>query len=188
MWKKSCTMNLHLHGHLASCIREHGPVYSFWLFSFERLNGVMEAFHTNAHNISAQLLKRFLAIHSNSTSHWPQEYQEKFSPLLEKHRFNKGSLSQASFDTAIEAKPIPPLFETVLEPHLMVYLKECLQEMLSEEITVLPLIRKCAAVSVNGNIIGSKQSRYTTSPVVMANKPPNTTYLELAEIQFFFWW
>ena len=38
--KKSCTMNLHLHGHLASCIHDYGPVYSFWLFAFERLNGV----------------------------------------------------------------------------------------------------------------------------------------------------
>ena len=35
--KKYCTPNLHLHGHLASCIKDYGPVYAFWLFSFERL-------------------------------------------------------------------------------------------------------------------------------------------------------
>ena len=83
--------------------------------------------------------------------------------------------------------PIPPLLETTLEPHLMDYLTECLQEMIPGEITVLPLIRKCTAVSVDGNILGSKQSHYTTSSVVMAHKPPNTADLGVAEIQFFFW-
>ena len=30
------TPNMHLHGHLKDCILEMGPVYCFWLFSFER--------------------------------------------------------------------------------------------------------------------------------------------------------
>jgi hypothetical protein len=32
--------NMHLHGHLYDCLLDFGPVYSFWLFSFERENGV----------------------------------------------------------------------------------------------------------------------------------------------------
>lgn len=31
-----CSMNLHLHGHIATCIRDYGPVYAFWCFGFER--------------------------------------------------------------------------------------------------------------------------------------------------------
>ncbi len=42
-----CNPNLHLHGHLRECINDYGPVYSFWLFSFERLNGVLGSYHTN---------------------------------------------------------------------------------------------------------------------------------------------
>lgn len=30
------TPNMHLHMHLKECILEFGPIYSFWLFSFER--------------------------------------------------------------------------------------------------------------------------------------------------------
>ena len=30
------TPNLHLHTHLNACIDDFGPVYSFWLFSYER--------------------------------------------------------------------------------------------------------------------------------------------------------
>ena len=45
--------NMHLHGHLKECILDFGPVYTFWLFSFERLNGVLGFYHTNRHDISA---------------------------------------------------------------------------------------------------------------------------------------
>ena len=27
--------NMHLHRHLADCLFDYGPVYSFWLYSFE---------------------------------------------------------------------------------------------------------------------------------------------------------
>ena len=50
--KEHCTINSHLHGHLKECIMDFGPVYSFWLFSFERLNGVLGSYHTNCHDIS----------------------------------------------------------------------------------------------------------------------------------------
>ena len=30
------TPNMHMHIHLADCVLDYGPVYSFWLFSFER--------------------------------------------------------------------------------------------------------------------------------------------------------
>src|SRR6266542_2278297 len=33
------TSNIHLALHIADCCSDYGPVYSFWLFSFERLNG-----------------------------------------------------------------------------------------------------------------------------------------------------
>ena len=35
--KEECTPNLHLLCHLPSVIRNYGPVYSFWCYSFERL-------------------------------------------------------------------------------------------------------------------------------------------------------
>ena len=35
------TPNMHMHTHLADCVLDYGPVYSFWLFSFERYNGIL---------------------------------------------------------------------------------------------------------------------------------------------------
>ena len=34
---QKCTINMHLHGHLAKCIEDFGPVYSFWCFAYERM-------------------------------------------------------------------------------------------------------------------------------------------------------
>ena len=35
------TLNIHLSLHLAECCRDYGPLYSFWCYSFERMNGVL---------------------------------------------------------------------------------------------------------------------------------------------------
>ncbi|XP_077996898.1 uncharacterized protein LOC144450190 isoform X2 [Glandiceps talaboti] len=57
---ESCTPNLHLHMHLKDCLLDYGPVYSFWLFSCERYNGIMGGFPTNNHSIEIQLMRKFL--------------------------------------------------------------------------------------------------------------------------------
>ena len=47
--------NMHLSSHLVDCIRDYGPVYSFWCFSFERYNGILGSYHKNSHNIGKWL-------------------------------------------------------------------------------------------------------------------------------------
>ena len=67
-----CNPNLHLHGHLKDCIKDYGPVYSFWLFAFERLNGILGSYHTNSRNISLQLMRRFLDSKKYAPCNWPE--------------------------------------------------------------------------------------------------------------------
>lgn len=45
--RNKVTPNMHLHGHLKQCILDFGPVYAFWLYSFERFNGVMKNININ---------------------------------------------------------------------------------------------------------------------------------------------
>ena len=45
--KENCTINMHLHGHLKECVLDFRTVYSFWLFSFEWMNGILGACYTN---------------------------------------------------------------------------------------------------------------------------------------------
>lgn len=39
--KKAVTPNMHMHCHLKSVILDFGPLYAFWLFSYERYNGIL---------------------------------------------------------------------------------------------------------------------------------------------------
>lgn len=91
-------MNLHLHGHLKECIEDYGPVYSFWLFAFERLNGILGSYHTNNRNISVQIMHNFLDSLIFAPCNWPQEHAQDFLPILEKF---KGSLQQETLETTI---------------------------------------------------------------------------------------
>ena len=57
---ESCTPNMHLHLHLKNCVLDYGPVYSFWLFAFERFNVILGAYGTNKKNIEVQIMREFL--------------------------------------------------------------------------------------------------------------------------------
>jgi hypothetical protein len=44
------TINHHASMHIADMIKAFGPVYSWWLFVFERFNGMLEQGNHNGHN------------------------------------------------------------------------------------------------------------------------------------------
>ena len=54
------TINTHLHLHYSQCLKDYGPCYGYWLFSFERYNGILGKYHTNRKSIEIQLMRTFL--------------------------------------------------------------------------------------------------------------------------------
>ena len=58
--ERKCTINMHLHLHLMQSLNDYGPAHAFWLYSFERFNGILGSFHTNNANIEAQIMTKFL--------------------------------------------------------------------------------------------------------------------------------
>ena len=70
------TPNMHMHCHLATCLQEFGPIHSFWLFPFERYNGILEGQPSNNRSVEIQLMQRFqkdnLHIHlQEEAKQWP---------------------------------------------------------------------------------------------------------------------
>jgi hypothetical protein len=57
--KTACTPNMHLHAHLKECILDYGPISSFWVFPFERYNGVMGSFVNNWMTPEMQMMRKF---------------------------------------------------------------------------------------------------------------------------------
>ena len=45
--KECITPNMHMHCHLRTCVEDYGPSHSFWLFAFERYNGILGSTPTN---------------------------------------------------------------------------------------------------------------------------------------------
>ena len=58
--EKVITPNMHMACHIADCIMDYGPSHSFWLFAFERYNGLLGNQPNNNRAIEPQLLNRFL--------------------------------------------------------------------------------------------------------------------------------
>ena len=54
--KESITPNMHMHCHLRSCIFDYGPLHGFWLYAFERYNGLLGAMPHNNHSIEVQIM------------------------------------------------------------------------------------------------------------------------------------
>ena len=159
-----CTMNMHVHCHLKECVEDFGPVYAFWLFSFERLNGILGSFHTNNHDVTLQLMRRFLATSEHGVHNWPSEYKDEFLPVLHKQYSCKGSLTSETLKTALESsyqivKPLAPMRESALQYFEKEPLNSSVSQILGlSSLTILTLFRKCSALMISGFVIGSKLS------------------------------
>lgn len=158
--KEYCTPNLHLHGHLAACVKDFGPVYSFWLFSFERMNGILGSYHTNYTDVSLQLMRHFVSSHSYGFHKWPEEFKNEFYPLLSHSSYCKGSLMQCTLEGYLSMsgqshiKALPPMYEKAFTTDE----KEALQQVLypNRSFEILSLFKRCKAINFGPFILGSK--------------------------------
>lgn len=80
-----CTPNMHMHGHLKDCILDVGPIHSFWCFSFERYNGILENMPKSWHSPEITLAEKFSSLQQLSSiqlpSEAPSELQDKFMQM-----------------------------------------------------------------------------------------------------------
>lgn len=181
----ACTINLHLHGHLTSCIKDFGPVYSFWCFAYERMNGILGSYHTNNHHVSIQYMHKFLDSKTFLPIYWPQEFAEEYLPLLQDSIYQKGSLMQTNLETEIpsshEYTPLPPVQEIALTSSQKLELHPYIN---GESFEILTLCRKAKALRIRDHVLGAKGSRHSRSSLVLAER--NNHSIELAEIEYFF--
>lgn len=105
--KKFCTPNMHLHCHLVECFKDYGPAHSFWLFTFERYNGILGDLPTNHRSITVQLMKKFTrymhlkAIHEQL----PLDFRATLSPFMDSD-LTTGSLGDSLDVTDITMQKI----------------------------------------------------------------------------------
>ena len=54
------TPNLHLSLHLYECSSDYGPLYAFWCFSFERMNGILGNLPNSNRQIELELIRKLI--------------------------------------------------------------------------------------------------------------------------------
>lgn len=189
--RENCTINMHLHGHLVECIEDFGPVYAFWCFAYERMNGILGSYHVNNHHISIQLTIRFLYSKAYAPSRWPKKYADEYLPFINNFTYEKGCLQQKTVEPEISTfisdniVALPPLQEYALDQHeqeAMYLLYDSLLQSCTYRILVLS--RRAKALLVQNVIIGAEGTRHTKSSFVLA-KNSTTNSVCLAEIVFF---
>ena len=83
---RAITPNMHLHCHIAECVKDFGPIYGFWLFSFERYNGILGSYPTNKRNTTEQIMRRFLRELDDFRLELPEMYKEHFYKIMPLHK------------------------------------------------------------------------------------------------------
>ena len=100
------TINTHLHLHYSECLKDYGPCYGYWLFSFERYNGILGKYHTNRKSIEIQLMQTFLNdvyVRSLADTKVDQMHQFIFENLLSNKvdtAFNETVFGQEEFSSS----------------------------------------------------------------------------------------
>lgn len=78
----SITPNMHLHLHLKQCVENYGSIYGFWLFSFERYNGILGSYHSNNKTVEIQVMRKFMTSGTLANMQYslPAQYSDHFLP------------------------------------------------------------------------------------------------------------
>ncbi|GET63382.1 hypothetical protein GLOIN_2v1786147 [Rhizophagus irregularis DAOM 181602=DAOM 197198] len=96
------TPNLHLSLHLCECSLDYGPLYTFWCFSFERMNGMLGSFPNSRRKIEPEIMRRLMF--DNQISNIINFGVESKGLDLISNRPSVGSLSEADQFSADEMR------------------------------------------------------------------------------------
>lgn len=173
---------MHLMAHITERIIDHGPVYAFWLYAFERMNGILGSFPTNNIDTSVQLMRKFTRMQEFCIDEWPEDVKEELSSIIKDHSkiFESKLLLTSAECNAI--KPLPPVLEQAFtdeEKEKVISLIVSLGICSESEISVVRLYRQSKAILLNSSIkLASKSSPYPHSSKVFIGS-------DLIEIEYF---
>ena len=175
--KSFITPNLHLHAHLKECILDYGPLHGFWLFSFERYNGILGKISTNNRSIEYQFMRRFLEDSESVSFSHPEMYDHEFSPLFSTRPLH-GSVSENTIgleESLIDESSItfPNQYKRALfSSNEVDNLRQMYSKMYhvpANSIEIGYAFKKYTTISMKGKHIGCKSSRSKSSSIVVVH-------------------
>ena len=169
--KKHLTPNMHLLAHITDCIRDHGPVYAFWLYAFERLNGVLGSFSTSQHDVSVQIMRKLNSMQSCHSDCGSQDFASNFGQLFAPYVKETGSLLE-TMQTSIIPTAIPPILEKAFDDTIVSSLQSKLFSLYPDAkcVEILRLHKSTRAISLDESIkLASSKSNFSHCSKVIIN-------------------
>lgn len=179
----ACTPNLHLHGHLKDCYLDYGPSSSFWLFAFERMNGILGSVSTNHQAIEIQLMRKFIS-NQQILDKVRKDADKELVELLEPFQCLKGSLkheqipelpllSSLSPENALQYSQLcsllPPVHEGCLKSEEVADLNRILKHYFGDQYIRTVLIHTYSkALIFQGTVYGSVDCCHSNSALIYA--------------------
>ena len=181
--KHECYPNLHLHCHMKDCLLDFGPATAFWLFAFERMNGILGSFHISNKAVEVQLFRKFISAQQVCATQWPNvELPHVLKNVIDGLHFNKDVTSVGGMylhivspferSSLLEAngncKLLPPIKEKGFVSSDIQLINTCLSTYFGEEYHRTLILHK-ESVLFNGNLHGTYFSRQKSGSLVMAS-------------------
>ena len=186
----ACTPNLHLHGHLKDCFIDYGPSSSFWLFAFERFNGILGSVSTNHQDIEIQLMRKFISS-QQVLSKLHKDADQCLIDLFLPFQGLKGSLKHEEIpelplleklsSTNANAykklcKLLPPVREGYLEANEVSILDETMKSYFGDQYVKTMIIHTYSkAVIFCGTLYGYVDSSHANSSLIYVTKNSDGT-------------
>ena len=165
---EAVTPNMHIHGHLKQVILDYGPVQEYWLYSFERYNGIMGKQPTNNKAVEPQLMKRFLHDSALTTFSYPDdEFRDNLLSICQSVKTCSvaGSVLDTLTDCNVFRLP-PKCSRSVLSPEEMELLKKHYTFLHPDSMVIVnSTFLKYSYVTFNGKEYSSSGKR-VNSPAV----------------------
>lgn len=180
--ESSITPNMHLHAHLKEVLLDFGPAQEFWLFSFERYNGLLGKQPTNNRVIEPQLMNRFLRDNLAISFPFPLAFKEELSSLIISDKL-VGSVNETL--TVIKFALPSKFTRSVFDSDSLNILKKVYcsnyHHVSIDSVTVNSIFKKYSSIILRGKEYSSSGKRKGTPYLVMADwkessygEPPTT--------------
>ena len=183
------TPNMHLHTHLIQCIIDFGPMHTFWLYSFERMNGTLGSFNTNKRSVEMQMMRRLSTIQSVLSFEKPTVFASTFASSFKFENASKDTEVQEADDAQtllklssskvslssdwyrnINIEFIGVRHDVFMEEYYLNSLRSSVRTILNvdpENVTGSGF--KYSSIVMCGETYGSSESRLSRSSVILAS-------------------
>jgi hypothetical protein len=170
------TPNMHMHCHLKEVLLDYGPVYGFWLFSYERYNGILQHQPTSNRCIEIQVMRRFIYDNTAFALQPPTEFGDRLGDLCNLQPRVTGSLLLMTRESAEDHSTLVELPSsysyhvlTGADSDSLKRLLAILHSFCPEEVQVNSMCRRYKLVTLNGVRFPSSTSKQVSVGLARLN-------------------